>query len=55
MRPLYPLNLSLAAGSMSAAKDRLRGYNGGMVLRRTPHAVYDTLYHLYYFFRMRGH
>ena len=21
-------------------------YNGGMVLRRTPHAVYDTLYHL---------
>jgi len=31
---------------MSAAKDRLRGYNGGMVLRRTPHAVYDTLYHL---------
>ena len=20
-------------------------YNGGMVLRRTPHAVYDTLYH----------
>src|SRR5712691_4869774 len=37
---------SLAAGSMSAAKDRLRGYNGGMVLRRTPRAVYDTLYHL---------
>ena len=31
---------------MSAAKDSLRGYNGGMVLRRTPHAVYDTLYHL---------
>ena len=31
---------------MSAAKGRLRGYNGGMVLRRTPHAVYDTLYHL---------
>jgi putative transposase len=31
---------------MSAAKDRLRGYNGDMVLRRTPHAVYDTLYHL---------
>ena len=30
---------------MSAAKYRLRGYNGGMVLRRTPHAVYDTLYH----------
>ena len=30
---------------MSAAKDRLRGYNGDMVLRRTPHAVYDTLYH----------
>jgi putative transposase len=21
-------------------------YNGGMVLHRTPHAVYDTLYHL---------
>ncbi len=31
---------------MSAAKDRLRGYNGAMVLRRTPHAVSDTLYHL---------
>ncbi len=31
---------------MSAAKDSLRGYNGGMVLRRTPHAVYDTLYHV---------
>ena len=31
---------------MSAAKDRLRGYNGGLVLRGTPHAVYDTLYHL---------
>ena len=31
---------------MSAAKDRLRGYNGDMVLRRTPHAVSDTLYHL---------
>jgi len=36
----------VVAGSMSAATDRLRGYNGGMVLRRTPHAVYDTLYHL---------
>ena len=31
---------------MPAAKDRLRGDNGGMVLRRTPHAVYETLYHL---------
>ena len=31
---------------MPAAKISLRGYNGGMVLRRTPHAVYDTLYHL---------
>src|SRR5262245_12019775 len=31
---------------MSAAKDRVRGYKSGMVLRRTPHAVYDTLYHL---------
>src|SRR6266850_785816 len=31
---------------MSAAKISLKGYNGGMVLRRTPHAVYDTLYHL---------
>ena len=31
---------------MSAAKYRLRGYNGGMVRRRTPHAVYDTLYHV---------
>src|SRR3989442_7874000 len=31
---------------MPAAKISLRGYNGDMVLRRTPHAVYDTLYHL---------
>ena len=31
---------------MPAAKDRLKQYNGSMVLRRTPHAVYDTLYHL---------
>ena len=31
---------------MPAAKHSLRGYNGGMVLRRTPHAVYDTLYYL---------
>ena len=31
---------------MPAAKISLNGYNGGMVLRRTPHAVYDTLYHL---------
>jgi REP element-mobilizing transposase RayT len=31
---------------MPAAKISLRGYNGGMVLRRTPHAVYDTLDHL---------
>ena len=31
---------------MSPAKGRLWVYNGGMVLRRTPHAVYDTLYHL---------
>ncbi len=31
---------------MPAAKISLKGYNGGMVLRRTPHAVYDTLYHL---------
>ena len=31
---------------MPAAKLSLKGYNGGMVLRRTPHAVYDTLYHL---------
>ena len=38
--------VSLAAGSMPAAKISLKGYNGGMVLRRTPHAVYDTLYHL---------
>ena len=31
---------------MPAAKDRLKQYHGSMVLRRTPHAVYDTLYHL---------
>src|SRR5467141_4254838 len=31
---------------MPPAKGRLWVYNGGMVLRRTPHAVYDTLYHL---------
>ena len=31
---------------MPAAKISLQGYNGDMVLRRTPHAVYDTLYHL---------
>ena len=31
---------------MPAAKISLNGYNGGLVLRRTPHAVYDTLYHL---------
>jgi len=31
---------------MPAVKISLKGYNGGMVLRRTPHAVYDTLYHL---------
>ncbi|HEX9239045.1 MAG TPA: transposase [Candidatus Bathyarchaeia archaeon] len=36
----------MVAGSMPAAKISLRGYNGDMVLRRTPHAVYDTLYHL---------
>src|SRR5512135_3660615 len=31
---------------MPAAKMSLKGYSGGMVLRRTSHAVYDTLYHL---------
>ena len=31
---------------MPAAKISLQGYNGGMVLRRTPHAVYATLYPL---------
>src|SRR5215510_9607973 len=31
---------------MPAAKRRWKRYNGSMVLRRTPHAVYDTLYHL---------
>ncbi len=31
---------------MPAAKISWKGYHGGMVLRRTPHAVYDTLYHL---------
>src|SRR5207245_2902972 len=36
----------LVGGSMPPAKGRLWVYNGSMVLRRTPHAVYDTLYHL---------
>ena len=31
---------------MPSVKGRLWVYNGGMVLRRTPHAVDDTLYHL---------
>jgi len=31
---------------MPAAKISLKGYHGGMVLRRTPPAVYETLYHL---------
>ena len=31
---------------MPSGQGRLWVYNGGMVLRRTPHAVYDTLYHL---------
>jgi hypothetical protein len=31
---------------MAAATDRVRGYHGGMVLRRTPHALYETLYHV---------
>ena len=31
---------------MPPGTGRLWVYNGGMVLRRTPHAVYDTLYHL---------
>jgi len=31
---------------MPAAKISLKGYNGGMALRRTPHAVYDTPDHL---------
>ena len=31
---------------MPPAKGRLWVYNGDMVLRRTPHAVYDTLYHV---------
>lgn len=35
-----------AGGSMPPAKGRLWVYNDEMVLRRTPHAVYDTLYHL---------
>ena len=29
---------------MPPATGRLEVYNGGMVLRRTPHAVYETLY-----------
>jgi len=31
---------------LPAAKISLKGYHGGMVLRRTPHAVYATLSHL---------
>ena len=31
---------------MPPVKGRLWGYHGGRVLRRTPHAVYETLYHL---------
>ena len=31
---------------MPAAKLSCKGYHGGLVLRRTPHAVYETLYHL---------
>jgi hypothetical protein len=31
---------------MPAAKISVKGYHSGMVLRRTPHTVYDTLYHL---------
>jgi putative transposase len=31
---------------MPAVNHSLRAYNGGMVLRSTPHAVSDTLYHL---------
>ena len=36
----------LGSGLGARAKISLKGYNGGMALRRTPHAVYDTLYHL---------
>ena len=36
----------MAVGLQPAATLSVTGYNGGMVLRRTPHAVYDTLYHL---------
>src|SRR5512144_152980 len=31
---------------MPAATMRFKGDHGGMVLRRTPHAIYDTLSHL---------
>ena len=34
------------AASRLPGEGRLWVYNGGMVLRRTPHAVYDTFYHL---------
>jgi putative transposase len=30
---------------MPTAQSSLQGDQGGMVLRRTPHAVYDTFYH----------
>lgn len=33
-------------GSRPVANRSAEHYNGGMVLRRTPHAVYDTQYHL---------
>jgi hypothetical protein len=36
----------LTGDSMPAVKHSLREDHGGMVLRRTPPAVYDTLYHV---------
>ena len=38
----------MAAEIEPAAKDRLREYNGGMVLRRIPHAVYEPLAHVFW-------
>ena len=38
---------------MPAAKISLKGYHGGMVLRRTPRAVYDPRYHLVWSLKYR--
>jgi putative transposase len=40
---------------MPAAKLNRFGYNGGVALKRTPHAVYDTQYHLVWSPKYRKH